>query len=326
MTIKKCTQYPTYNIYTTNISYDYDIDKIIAYGLTDSQSMIDAIVKEYLPGISLNFQAPNFGCSAFSISDENAHILMGRNYDFKNDSSALLLTCQPKHGYRSVATAALDNIQMNQPEKSEKGAALAEIAAPFICLDGCNEKGVSIAVLTLDSEPTYQHTGKPIIPTTLAIRLVLDRASSTKGAIALLKQYDMMATSGRDYHFYITDASGDGRVVEYDCCDASRPLVATPLRSITNFYGMYKEIVKPYQTNGIYGHGKERYDAMEKIFASQTNFTKDTAWQALQVASQAPNSEDITSNTQWSIVYDNTDLTAAIVLRRDWQQKIAYHL
>ena len=121
----------------------------------------------------------------------------------------------------------------------------------------------------------------------------------------------MMATSGRDYHFYITDASGDGRVVEYDCCDASRPLVATPLRSITNFYGMYKEKVKPYQTNGIYGHGKERYDAMEKIFASQTNFT---------------NPEDITSNTQWSIVYDNTDLTAAIVLRRDWQQKIAYHL
>ena len=45
MTIKKCTKYPTYNIYTTNISYDYDIDKIIAYGLTDSQSMIDAIVK-----------------------------------------------------------------------------------------------------------------------------------------------------------------------------------------------------------------------------------------------------------------------------------------
>lgn len=110
--------------------------------------------------------------------------------------------------------------------------------------------------MTLDSEPTYQHTGKPIIPTTLAIRLVLDRASSTKEAIALLKQYDMMATSGRDYHFYITDASGDGRVVEYDCCDASRPLVATPLRSITNFYGMYKEKVKPYQTNGIYGHGK----------------------------------------------------------------------
>lgn len=89
---------------------------------------------------------------------------------------------------------------------------------------------------------------------------------------------------------------------------------------------MYKEKVNPYQTNGIYGHGKERYDAMEKIFASQTNFTKDTAWQALQVASQAPNPEDITSNTQWSIVYDNTDLTAAIVLRRDWQQKIAYHL
>jgi len=32
---------------------------------------------------------------------------------------------------------------------------LATLTAPFICLDGMNEKGVSIAVLTLDSEPVH---------------------------------------------------------------------------------------------------------------------------------------------------------------------------
>ena len=92
-----------------------------------------------------------------------------------------------------------------------------------------NEKGVSIAVLTLDSEPTNQDTGKPVLATTMAIRLVLDRAATTAEAVELLQQYDMFATSGRDYHFYITDAAGDGRVIEYDCDDPARPMVVTQM-------------------------------------------------------------------------------------------------
>ena len=45
------------------------------------------------------------------------------------------------------------------------------------------------------------------------------------------------------------------------------------------------------------------------------------AWQALQAASQEPNPKDVTSNTQWSILYDNTNCTATIALRRDWGNK-----
>ena len=55
------------------------------------------------------------------------------------------------------------------------------------------------------------------------------RAATTEEAVELLNQYDMFATSGRDYHFYITDASGDGRVVEYDCESETREMVATPI-------------------------------------------------------------------------------------------------
>lgn len=49
--------------------------------------------------------------------------------------------------------------------------------------------------------------------------------------------------------------------------------------------------------------------------------TIDTAWEALVASSQEPNPEDVTSNTQWSIVYNNTDLTATISLRRNWEDK-----
>ena len=146
---------------------------------------------------TVHIKAPDFGCSAFTLQEADGNVLMGRNYDFKRDTSAMLVYCEPKGGYKSVAFAALDNISANIPDASMKKK-LATLTAPFICLDGMNEKGVSMAVLTLDSEPVHQNTGKPVIGTTLVIRLILDRAATTEEAVELLNQYDMFATSGRD--------------------------------------------------------------------------------------------------------------------------------
>ncbi len=325
--IEQITAYDDYNLYRMDVTYDYSIDDVINYGITDNQSMIDAILKETLPLLPVRMKAPNYGCSAFAtVSD--GHILMGRNYDFKRDTSAMLVYCTPKDGYKSVALAALDNISANQPDIS-MAKKLACLTAPFICLDGMNEKGVSIAVLTLDSEPVNQDTGKQKIFTTLAIRLVLDRAATTQEAVELLDSYDMFATSGRDYHFFVTDADGDSRVIEYDPEQEGRPLRWTAMPAITNFYGCYADRVQPNQRNGIYGHGKERYDAIMEVLArceSDGNIPADTAWQALQAAAQDPSPNDVTSNTQWSLVYDDTGLTAQIVIRRKWGDVIHYDL
>ena len=76
----------------------------------------------------------------------------------------------------------------------------------------------------------------------------------------------------------------------------------------------------PNQKNGIYGHGKERYDAvLEVLEAEKGNYTNDTVWKAMKAASQDPDPDDITSNTQWSVSYNNTDLTAEIAIRRNWE-------
>lgn len=325
--IEQITAYDDYNLYRMDVTYDYSIDDVINYGITDNQSMIDAILKETLPLLPVHMKAPNYGCSAFAtVSDGN--ILMGRNYDFKRDTSAMLVYCTPKDGYKSVALAALDNISANQPDIS-MAKKLACLTAPFICLDGMNERGVSIAVLTLDSEPVNQSTGKQKIFTTLAIRLVLDRAATTQEAVDLLDSYDMFATSGRDYHFFVVDASGDGRVLEYDPEQEGRPLRWTAMPAITNFYGCYTYLVKPNQRNGIYGHGKERYDAIMDVLAIRDpggNIPADTAWRALQASAQDPNPVDVTSNTQWSLVYDDTALTAQIALRRHWDDVLYYDL
>ena len=313
-----------YSIYRMDVKYGYDLDGIIARGITDDQSMIDAIVKEAIPIFPVHVDVPSFGCTAFTMKDTGAGTMMGRNYDFKLDTSAMLVYCSPEGGYRSVAFAALDNISTNHPSSFKEK--MACLTAPFICLDGMNEKGVSIAVLTLDSEPTDQDSGKDKIFTSLAIRLVLDRAASTEEAVELLAGYDMFAANGRDYHFYITDSTGDGRVVEYDCDSPTREMTVTKTDAVTNFFVMYADKVLPDQKNGHYGHGKERYNTVMGILESETEYTEDTAWKALVGTAQDPNPDDPTSNTQWSIVYNNSDLTAHIVIRQHWDQKISYSL
>lgn len=158
---------------------------------------------------------------------------------------------------------------------------------------------------------------------------MLDRAATTQEAVELLDSYDMFATSGRDYHFFVVDASGDARVLEYDPEQEGRPLRWTAMQAITNFYGCYAYMVQPNQRNGIYGHGKERYDAIMEVLAMRDpdgDIPADIAWKALQAAAQDPSPNDVTSNTQWSLVYDDTDLTAQIVIRRKWGDVIHYDL
>ena len=63
--IRKVSAYEDgYNLYRMDIKYDYSLDDIIASGITNDQSMVDAIVKEALPLLPVSIKAPSFGCTA----------------------------------------------------------------------------------------------------------------------------------------------------------------------------------------------------------------------------------------------------------------------
>ena len=74
--IEQLTNYDDYNLYRMDIRYDYSIDDVINYGITDNQSMINAILKEALPLLPVKMKAPQFGCSAFGTVLDR-HIVMG---------------------------------------------------------------------------------------------------------------------------------------------------------------------------------------------------------------------------------------------------------
>lgn len=321
-TIEKVSSYDDgYDLYTMRVKYDYSVEDIISSGYTDTQGFVDAVIKESLPLLPVSIKVPSYGCSAFRTETADGTVLMGRNYDFKLDTSALMVVCKPKDGYKSISFAALNNISADRANASI-AKKMACLTAPFIGLDGINEKGVSVAVLTLPSDPTIQNTGKPKLATSLLIRLVLDKAATTEEALALIRQYDIFSTNGRDYHFIISDATGNSVAVEFDCESEGREMVVTPTQAITNFFIMYGDKVDPAQDNGMYGKGtaKKRYTAMLDVLAANEGAVdRDVAWKALMAAAQEPNPDDITSNTQWSVMFDNTNATAEITLRRHWE-------
>lgn len=159
--LKRLTSYADgYDLYAIDIAYDYDLDHIIAAGVRDDQAYIDAVAAQVLPGVPAHVQAPQFACSAFVAVDAEGRVRTGRNYDFKDDTSALLVRNHPRDGYASIGFAALNNLGDNTPLDSVGGRAAA-LMGPFAQLDGVNECGVSIAVLTLDSKPCDQDTQRP---------------------------------------------------------------------------------------------------------------------------------------------------------------------
>ena len=80
--IEKLSDYDDgYNLYRMEVKYDYSLDDVINYGIKDNQTMIDAILKDALPLLPVKIEAPSFGCTAFTLTDADGDVHMGRNYD-----------------------------------------------------------------------------------------------------------------------------------------------------------------------------------------------------------------------------------------------------
>lgn len=346
-TISLCsdTKAKPYGLYQMTVLYDYSIEniannftKLVNGGLSADIAAKNAINLEIGLENNIEIGFDTFGCTAFHVEDANGnHHYMGRNYDNSTNTSAMMVRCEPSGGFKSIAFAALSSMGdfLTDPLSLEENRK-ATLTLPFLCLDGINENGVSIAVLVNgDNEysnppsipgvqPTHQtYKAGLSIFTTLAIRLVLDRAESTDHAIQLLEAYNMVATGKFDYHFYISNATGNGKIVEYDCEDQTRKDTISDTEIATNFFIKYIDDVKP----GIptkYGHGRERYDAVQKVLKEHGgSYSACIVWDALQASQQTAETYKL-SNTQWSICYNNMKLTANVVFRQIWDQEYVF--
>ena len=331
-------------IYEMNYTVDYKLDEALNAGIVGTTSLTRFVVTHLFDSIpsaksvSLSYDA---GCSAFACPDgTSGNFLMGRNFDFNHRDPdtkervmipLIAVHTAPAGGKKSVSFVDGQFVKYESGFYTKKGNDLSMLMAlPYLLLDGINEDGFAVSVLKLDGLPTAQ-TDSPNkkIFTTVAMRMLLDRASTVKEAKEMLKNYSMyMDTDSASYHFFMADAKGDFAIVEYTNPDTqlnpNRMEAITgndTLRCVTNFYVSPTMYATPHGMRHSL-HGKERYDSLRAgLLRHNYKMTPEEALGLLKVVAQGPDGyQGSTGFTQWSEVFNLSKKTVSMSILREWDK------
>ena len=287
-------------------------------GAKTDQEVVGFLVSKFFAGnqsgLTMNTQA--FGCSTLSVKNAEGGYLFGRNFDW-NTCDALVVTSYPQDGYASISTVNLDFIRRGTRMASGLSSdEMMTIVALYAPLDGMNEKGLCISVnMIQDGVMIEQNTEKPDITTTTAIRLMLNQAATVEEAVKLLSEYDLHASMNYMIHFAIADAAGNSVAVEY--IDNEMIVVETPV--LTNFY------LAQGEKQGIgTSQSHERFDILTETVAKKQSMTQAEVRDALDSVSKDNFGEF--ESTEWSIVFDQSALTAAYYHREDYEEAYFFQI
>ena len=331
-------------IYEMNYTVDYKLDEALNAGIVGTTSLTRFVVTHLFDSIpsaksvSLSYDA---GCSAFACPDgTSGNFLMGRNFDFNHRDPdtkervmipLIAVHTAPAGGKKSVSFVDGQFVKYESGFYTKKGNDLSMLMAlPYLLLDGINEDGFAVSVLKLDGLPTAQSDSpNKRIFTTVAMRMLLDRASTVKEAKEMLKDYSMyMDTDSASYHFFMADAKGDFAIVEYTNPDTQLNPTrleelsgADTLRCVTNFYVSPTMYATPHGMRHSL-HGKERYDSLRAgLLRHNYKMTPDEALNLLKVVAQGPDGyQGSTGFTQWSEVFNLSKKTVSMSILREWDK------
>ncbi|MDO5770630.1 MAG: linear amide C-N hydrolase [Bacteroidales bacterium] len=331
-------------IYEMNYTVDYKLDEALNAGIVGTTSLTRFVVTHLFDSIpsaksvSLSYDA---GCSAFACPDgTSGNFLMGRNFDFNHRDPdtkervmipLIAVHTAPVGGKKSVSFVDGQFVKYESGFYTKKGNDLSMLMAlPYLLLDGINEDGFAVSVLKLDGLPTAQSDSpNKKIFTTVAMRMLLDRASTVKEAKEMLKDYSMyMDTDSASYHFFMADAKGDFAIVEYTNPDTQlnpnrleELSGADTLRCVTNFYVSPTMYATPHGMRHSL-HGKERYDSLRAgLLRHNYKMTPEEALGLLKVVAQGPDGyQGSTGFTQWSEVFNLSKKTVSMSIMREWDK------
>ena len=338
-------------IYEVDYTVDYKLDEALNFGI-DGVTSLQAFVAQHLFDVKPNEMAGDItfgaGCSAFACRDTlSGDFIMGRNFDFNHIDPAtkqrimiplIAVHTAPAGGKKAVAFADGLFVGYTSGFYTDGKSDLSMLMAlPYLMLDGINEDGLAVSVLKLDGLPTQQHVpGKKAIFTTVAMRLLLDRAATVKEAISMLKDYNMSIKDDPDanYHIFVADASGDFAIIEYTNPDtAANPDTMEVLsgddryRYVTNFYASPSMAQTPYGCIKSL-HGKDRYNHLSDVLKAHNYImTPDQARDLLELVSQGPDDDQSSTGfTQWSEVFNLTKRELSLSILREWHKSFHFRV
>lgn len=246
------------NIILLDYQNDYDLDGLLNKGVKSITDLIKHIAKlssrkesDFTVG-----EAKGGGCSSFNAFTPDGDHIMGRNFDFKV-APCLVLWTHPKEHYASVSVVDHNFLTYGKKHhKYNENRTAQLLLAPYCCVDGINEKGLSIAVLQIKAKATQQNdASKPDITTTSMVRAVLDTCADIDEAIDFIKAHNMHDSLFCCYHYQLSDANGRTAIVEY----------------IDNVLHIYEKNSEKYDIAGSVYEG----DGLDLCYVTNYSLTKD---------------------------------------------------
>lgn len=223
-------------------------------------------------------------------------------------------------------------------------------------LDGMNEKGLTVSTLSSDirdDEQCYDVyvPGQKTCVSGTIMRYMLDECATVDEAIQLVQNYNIVPYSGGKKldHVFISDASGASKVIEWryneirvadtdiatnfyqtwDDCEPHKVKTSIEFENDSKLSKTYKN----YQYG--YGHGYERFNIVASTFQQyaefdnngeyKTHLTNELARNLLSIVAQQMTPE-MTSMTQYSVIYNSNTMSADIWLTRDYSKKYSFEI
>ena len=167
--------------------------------------------------------------------------------------------------------------------------------------------------------------GKSPITPSVGIRLVLDQAETVEDAIDIFESHNFFAdgdSSAKSYHFIVGDATGHTALIEYIRPNDEGEWEMNVLDGQDYATNMYMS--EGWETFGVGGDRLEKI--RKKLDEKKRVLTEEEAMKLLQSVSQELDPKEVTSNTQWSAVYNLTKKTVTICVDKDFSKQYSFEL
>ena len=309
------------HLWTLEYKCDYGLDEILEKGCSNIMDAVKFLQKKVqVPSLAPNPVHSGFACSTFNAKNPDGQHIFARNFDYK-EAPCVVSWTKPEKGYRSVSIIDSTFFIHGTKYMSLKNAKkhLRVIGAPYMAMDGINEKGFACGVLEIKSKATKQNTGKKPIITTVALRAVLDKCATVEEAIELFASFDMHDSLFINYHYQLADAKGTTAIIEY--VDNKMHIIKQEKEGdclvLTNYF------LTPGGDNHD-GRGYDRYNRIEKKLSETGGvLTEDEAMKLLSECTLFYKHPTFKHQviTLWSAVYNCEEKSVLLCAGMDYGTK-----
>lgn len=290
---------------------DDGVDELLSRGGAKTSTDIAVFATEYIShGFAhLNLKESEFGCSSITAPTKKGQYLSARNFDWYDvQGDIVIVHNHPKNGYASISTFSIELFGFGNDFKPQTMMQrYMTLGSLYVSLDGMNEKGLYVADLVAgDQEETHQDNVSQNVTTTLAIRVLLNKAANVEEALQLLANLNMHSDIQRAHHLSMSDAKGRCVVVEWT--DNKMYVTESPI--CTNHYLAESPKLETQQINE---NSQMRYDQLQEHLSS--NPTMDTTKITEAIASVAG-----AEYTRWTVVYDRENMSVTYYQHADFSK------